>query len=349
MAVAPRRRIRSAKLAAMTLTLGSLSACTLLATFGERPGEIIVIERDDAAAVDAKTIDAFTNGVPDALIDHANPISVDAALDTNVTEAPPVDAGADVAVDANPPPLSLYATTVLADSPIAYWRVGDKTGTVHATEFVDGGLTASYNPNGGVTYGVIGAIKNDPDTAITLDGVTGNLSVAETTALSFPDNATFSVEMWMRPKIIDGLYRRPWSRETSDPRTGYSLYFVTYGDGGAHAKLCYENWIETGGVATNNRTQCGSAEPQVGVYTHVVFTYDGSIAKMYMNGGEADNGAQTAAAQAGIPPFLWGTSARDSTYDGPYSGDLDELAIYNYALTPAQVTKHYNIGSTGSP
>src|SRR5438093_824882 len=59
-----------------------------------------------------------------------------------------------------------YSATVLADSPVSYWRLGENSGTVAADSA--GANTASIKS--GVTLGTAGAIANDANTATTFNG-----------------------------------------------------------------------------------------------------------------------------------------------------------------------------------
>src|SRR5262245_26734042 len=126
--------------AAVTFVAGTLVACTLLtsgvydlvggAFAGEDGGSCVASLRDDAAAF----------------------VSTEAAVG-------PEDAGADGQ--------SVYAAAVLADAPLSYWRLGDAVTPV-AKDSASGRHDGVYK--GGVTLGVVGAIANDPDTAVAFDG-----------------------------------------------------------------------------------------------------------------------------------------------------------------------------------
>src|SRR5437588_9336107 len=52
---------------------------------------------------------------------------------------------------------------------VSYWRLGESSGTSACDGF--GSSAGTYS--GGVTLGSVGALSGDPDTAIPLDGATG--------------------------------------------------------------------------------------------------------------------------------------------------------------------------------
>ena len=86
--------------------------------------------------------------------------------------------------------LSTYEQAVLADHPVAYWRLGD-TGSIARDELgMHGG-----NYHSGVTTGVAGALVDDPNHAAAFDGVAGE--VTTTTGISFPGLAPFTLEVWV--------------------------------------------------------------------------------------------------------------------------------------------------------
>lgn len=66
---------------------------------------------------------------------------------------------------------SAYANTVLADSPIAYWRLGETSGTT-ASDATGHGWNGTINPP--VTLGQPGAITGDTDPAMGFAG-SGNI------------------------------------------------------------------------------------------------------------------------------------------------------------------------------
>ena len=67
-----------------------------------------------------------------------------------------------------------YSTTILADAPTHYYRLGEASGT-SAADSSGNGRTATYL--GGVTLGQPGAIPNNPNTAASFDGGANRLQL----------------------------------------------------------------------------------------------------------------------------------------------------------------------------
>ena len=92
-----------------------------------------------------------------------------------------------------------YNTAVTADSPSAYWRLGETTGTTAANQ-VSGSPAGTYA--GGLALGGTGALTGDPDKAPTFDGVDDKASVASNAALDL-GNGPFSIEIWIKRNAMN--------------------------------------------------------------------------------------------------------------------------------------------------
>jgi hypothetical protein len=74
--------------------------------------------------------------------------------------------------------------------------------------------------------------------------------------------------------------------------------------------------------------------PITGGWTHVAYTYDGISVKGYLDGVLKINAAASTAIQArGIPLHI----GVDSLYQQGFTGKLDDLRIYNRALSAAEI------------
>ena len=97
-------------------------------------------------------------------------------------------------------------------------------------------------------------------------------------------------------------------------------------------------WDLTGGTATLN------------AWSHVVATWNGSAATLYVNGVLADNTndpAATGVYNANPASTSASLILAQSDTGSPYTGSVDETAFYGSALTPVQVLAHFNAASSG--
>jgi hypothetical protein len=153
---------------------------------------------------------------------------------------------------------------VLRDDPLAYWRLDEKSGAGLAKDTSGHGVTGTYQ--GAVIHSVVGAIANDPDTAIGLDGATAFVDVGQ--VFQFQGTEPCSFEAWAAP-VLDANYHGILARNDSNgpPIEGFIL-FVEPASSPYYSfqriEMATRNTVETTSVATT------------GTWAHVVATYDGS-------------------------------------------------------------------------
>jgi hypothetical protein len=272
---------------------------------------------DEDSAPEASTMDAPA----DTRVADADAGLRDADAGLKDADAAVADTGA--SVDAPPDaPSSVYRAAVLADTPLAYWRLGEKSGTVAHDETgngYDGTYTGTY------TLGVPGALTGDPDTAVTLDGITGQVDVGDN--FDFAGQVPFSLEAWVKPTVIDTTYRHVVTKMAfdngGDPQVG--TYVIL--EQGATI-LGFERWQDAAAELTVET----ATFPAAGSWAHVVATYDGTVGELYVNGAAVQANASVGGVTASGVHMLWGNVMQ---------GVLDEIAAYDHALTAARVTAHF--------
>lgn len=292
------RRIRVVAGVAASLALACLApACWLTSSFDS------LVDAGGAAAV----TDAGAEGGSDARLEGSS------------------DAGC-LATD--------YVSSVLSDSPLAYWRLDEDAGTTASdtTRRFDG----TYK--NGVTLGVPGILPGD--TAASFDGDGGYVAVGD--HLAFLDQAPFSVEAWIRPTRIDGAFRGVLSNESPviSPRFGYLLYIERSPDAGVLSG--FERW--NGGQSNPTVVANDLAQD---AWTHLVGTFDGQHEFFYVNGSmvNADTNAPVQIEPSGTFVIAALNSAATPTF---FAGTIDEVAVYDHALTPRCVLAHYDL-ALGKP
>lgn len=153
-------------------------------------------------------------------------------------------------------------------------------------------------------------------------------------------SSSFTIEFWANPaSTAANPNSSPVSnRVSTNPRSGWAFFqrtdawsFVMYSGTGTAA-----GWDLTGGTATVNQ------------WSHVVATWSGSAATLYVNGVLADD--TNAAGLTGIynastaATFGVGGITNVVGDNSPFRGGLvDEVAFYGSALSPAQILNHYNL------
>ena len=227
---------------------------------------------------------------------------------------------------------SSYFSRILADAPVGYWRLGETAGTVAADS------SGNAHPGtiaGGVTLNQPGA-PGITDPAMVFNGITGYVDIGAPSALKV--TGAFSVECWVRYTVFGNV--RGLFTYADNALSGWGV-FVHSGVGG----IQFVGTTAAGGTLWNFASAGLFNDNQ---WHHVVATWDGTTAA---NGAKiyVDTVVVTqATAAAGVLGYPAGASARiaDSLFASPnkFAGTLDEVALYGYALSPAQINAHYLLG-----
>lgn len=220
-----------------------------------------------------------------------------------------------------------YSDEVLADSPLAYYRLGEASGTT-MVDSSGNGRNGTYTGSPLPTLGVTGLLTGDSDTAAHFAGGSGGFG--ETTYASWMDATTLTVEAWVNPDLVTaqiGIAQRDAS-----PR----CWLMRLTNAGVDGRVDFVVWNSTGTLH-----QIIADTPLTpGVESHVVGRCDGSTIKIFVDGVEVKSGAFTGTVRGGSSaPLRVGNTP---TFDGI----LDEVAIYGTALSAARILAHYDAGST---
>lgn len=236
-----------------------------------------------------------------------------------------------------PGPGAPYKAAVLGDQPAAWWRLGEAPG---ATVAADERHRFDGLYEGGPTLGVAHPLGPqrchgaDDDTSADFDGLVTQplgqwVDVGDGDALAFDGRAPFSLEAWIRPHNLNTVTRRVFSKE--GPDGGYligvrsdGLFFSRYVDG---------IW---------STLQAPIAE---GDWLHVLATYDGDTMRLYVNGVLAAERASALELPAAREDLSLGAKQGEWRF---FAGGLDELAVYDHALSGDRAYAHWRVGTGGS-
>lgn len=214
-----------------------------------------------------------------------------------------------------------YASEVLADSPLLYWRLGEASGTT-AADASGNSKTGTYN--GTPTRGVASLIATDPsNTAVQFNG-TDDCSFGGTLMSSSPGA---SLEIWFKTTattVVASLYEAGVSNIT------------IYGDGHATVLPTSKTTITLGPTNKND-----------GNTHHAVLTYSTATAtiSLYIDGTLAASSSITGAGG------FYASAARAFRSQAAVTtaGTGDEFAVYTTALSAARVAAHYAAASPPPP
>ena len=211
-----------------------------------------------------------------------------------------------------------------SDDPVGYWRLDETTGPI-AKDSSGNGIDGVYR--GAVGFGVAGVFPGE--TAVSVGTDLGGVDLGN--HFDFAGTAAFSVEAWVQPRVLDsGAFRHIVTKQhRTSPKAGWALLI----DPGGNA--FFERFV-------NDAVHEDSPHAQVAVseYTQLVGTYDGQQLRLFANsldlGVVPFTGAMPPVTE---PAVIGGASIADA--DAPLDGDIDEVTIYDFALTNDQVRAHF--------
>jgi large repetitive protein len=240
----------------------------------------------------------------------------------------PTDATTEASLDGG----SVYASAVLADRPVVYYRLDEPTGSSVVVDSIDG--MARGQLRAGAASGAIGLLGGSTDTATSFappDGGSASILFNRDVRLELP---TVTVEAWVRLTAL--------------PSDQFS--FVTYGVEAPNepyvllaAPGVLSFYIGHPGASAQSRQATWTTTLAVDTTYHLVGTYDGSLVCLYVNGLRVASQAATGAAGG-----YDGTNGLSIGAIGPgyyaTQGTIDEVAIYSGALDAARIKAHYLAG-----
>jgi FtsP/CotA-like multicopper oxidase with cupredoxin domain len=219
-----------------------------------------------------------------------------------------------------------YASTVLADGPIHYYRLGESTTADAAVDLGTGLTDGTYGST--VKKGLLGY---GTDSAARFDGTTATDFVD--TGVTSMSASAFSVEAWVNAAATDGQHRIV-AKDEIGVTGAWILWFN-------QDKLRFQvrNSTDTAWVIAEAPTT-----PPAGTTFQVVGVFDGTDAILYVDGIEVASialGTPTTNTNA-LPITIGADSDTVGARGHIFDGTIDEVAIYESALTATQIQAHFD-------
>jgi gliding motility-associated-like protein len=196
----------------------------------------------------------------------------------------------------------------------------------------------SGNNNHGVNYGAILTTDRfgNPNSAYYFNG-NSRIQAPHSSSLNVSE---ISISMWVKYENYDLtqiLTKRNWSDAYNEKFAFDTKDFYVKRNGN-----CYPNnaWQKVN----------YSVLPQLNIWTFLTVTYDGSVSKFYLNGElkeSANFGSYLAMDNCNAGELIFG--ATWSSFPFYFKGSMDDVRIYNRALTSLQVSNLYQFSATNLP
>ena len=172
--------------------------------------------------------------------------------------------------------------------------------------------------------------------ALTFDGVDDKVSVADSTSLDITSAITMSAWVKFDSGADDG--DSIISKDHTSCVEPYRMYSINLWISGGVKKIRTE--IAIGGLDKNLATLTALSADR---WYHVAMTYDGSNIRLYLDGTLDNSSAQTGSIDTSNQPVLIGKhEVGDCT--GVWDGLLDDVRVYNRALSADEVRQLYQLG-----
>ncbi|MFH1724060.1 MAG: LamG-like jellyroll fold domain-containing protein [Elusimicrobiota bacterium] len=204
-----------------------------------------------------------------------------------------------------------------------YCSGGCPAGMAGYWRFDEGGGADAYDSSGNGNLGTVHG-------AAWADGMAG-------AALDFIDEQ-FTLEAWINPRGYAGDYRAIFSKIGWTHISSWSYHLRVNSDGGLAAYLVNED-----GASFALNSPPGSVQRDA--WQHVAAVYDGAKLRIYIDGAEAASRDAYGRLRHNDYPLSIGR-----WYSGdpnPFIGLIDEAAVYDRALSPAEVAAHHAAGADG--
>jgi glucose/arabinose dehydrogenase len=211
------------------------------------------------------------------------------------------------------------AVTLVVSAPVTglvgAWGFDEAAGTTTAD--------ASGNNNIGTINGASRITTGKFGSALNFNGSSNWVTVNDSASLHLTTGMT--VEGWVYP-TANGSGGATWrAMAVKETATGLAWALYPFGDAGfpsGHAFTASEQWAR------------GTSVLALNAWSHVAVTYDGTTVRFFVNGTQVGTKAQTGSLVTSSQPLRFGG---DAVWPEWFKGRLDEIRIYNRALTAAQI------------
>lgn len=249
------------------------------------------------------------------------------------------------------PAFTVYSRAILDSGPIAYWRLGETSGTATDSSPEQGAQNGTFF---GVAMPNLGQAGPRPSDSITAQPLTG--FEADNAAPRFAGNAEGGNDVVRIPD--SGVFNfastrifslEAWVNGPGAQEAGAAIIAKGTGAGGEQFAIDVPNgnyrFFGWDGGSPNNAVVAQSSVAPNGTWQHLVAVLDQPAGRMklYVNGVErATATPRPTVVNTTHEVSIGARKGSSAGYDLNFDGRIDEVAIYNRALSVAEITAHFN-------
>ncbi len=196
-------------------------------------------------------------------------------------------------------------------------------GLVGAWGFDEPSGTAVFDTSGHTNTGTIAGATRTADgrygRALSFDGSNDMVTVPDAISLDLVSGMT--LQAWVNPTALG-----PWRTVILKEQPGNLAYGMYANDGTGRP---------TGHVAVPSDTRTTGTPLPLNTWTHMAVTYDGTTLRLYENGAQVASELTPGSITVSNGALRFGGNA---VWDEYFAGRIDDVRIYDRALTPAELS-----------
>ncbi len=228
-----------------------------------------------------------------------------------------------------------YITVSASTSSSGTGSAGTVNGLVAAYGFEEPtGTQTTIDASGSGNLGTISGATRITTTqfgkALSFSGTNNWVTINDSASLDLTIGMT--LEAWVYPTSLNG-----WKTVLMKEQTGFASYWLYANDDASRPA----DVVNIGG--TLRQLSAGSHLP-TNTWTHLAATYDGSTQKLYVNGVLVGSRSQTGAIALSSGALRIGGNSVWGEY---FTGYIDEVRVYNRALTSTEITADSKLAVVG--
>jgi hypothetical protein len=238
-------------------------------------------------------------------------------------------------------------------APIAHYKLDECQGTTAYNSALNSNGEAAGN-NGTITIGASGSnttagsckgstgeawkdgVTGKINSSLEFDGVDDYVSAGSPSSLNLNNN--FTISAWLKIPTnapTNGMGIFAWGEDS----TGKRRSMIIWNGGSGNNKLYFSGYGASGNLG-------GTSNIADNTWHQATVTLNSSnVAKVYVDGIEQNSGSVTLSSYTYGSAYLGATLLSGDAISENFTGQIDDVRIYNYALTPAQVKDLYNGGA----